>query len=111
MEIEENCHGGKNSITVFRAFDQNLSDEKIDFIDFVLLPPAATIGRHKHGDNTEWYVILSGHGTMLFKDEVIDVKPWDALANPPFGEHELKNDSEEDITLIVFQLSKGIPCG
>ena len=104
---EERCHGGVGHIQVFRAFDAKKHSAKVDFIDFVEVPDGSSIGRHKHGDNREWYVILQGQGTMLFRQQQLEVKPWDVLVNPPYGEHALYNNSGAPIQLIVVQFSGG----
>jgi mannose-6-phosphate isomerase-like protein (cupin superfamily) len=107
MKQEHGCHGGEAFIHVFRAFQRTDSAVAVDFIDFVVVPPGASIGRHRHGDNHEWYVILGGHCEMLFDGQRVAVNPWDVLVNPPRGEHALYNGGSEEITLVVFQLSKG----
>jgi mannose-6-phosphate isomerase-like protein (cupin superfamily) len=107
MKPEPGCHGGEAFIHVFRAFARTDAPVAVDFIDFVIVPPGATIGRHRHGDNHEWYVILGGECEMQFAGERVIVKPWDTLVNPPHGEHALYNNGTQEVTLIVFQLSKG----
>ena len=105
MKTEHNCHEGNGFVDVFRAFDRKVDLKTLDFLDFVRVPPKATIGRHRHGDNCEWYVIMQGEGKMIFCEKEIKVKPWDVLINPSFGGHALFNNTNEDINLIVFQFS------
>lgn len=106
MRAESSCHGGDNDVNVFRAFDAKQDDkQKLDFIDFVQIPPASTIGSHKHGDNREWYFILQGKGQMTFCGEQINVEQGDVLVNPEQGEHSLVNHSNQDILLVVIQFS------
>jgi mannose-6-phosphate isomerase-like protein (cupin superfamily) len=38
---------------------------------------------HRHGDQEETYVIVSGGGRMKVGDELIDVKQWDAIRVAP----------------------------
>jgi mannose-6-phosphate isomerase-like protein (cupin superfamily) len=38
---------------------------------------------HKHGDQEEIYVILSGGGRMKIGDDVVDVKQWDSIRVSP----------------------------
>ena len=105
MTREIGCHDGVGHVDSFRAFNRLESDQRVDFIDFVRVPPKCSIGRHRHGDNQEWYVIISGHGEMWFKGQNISVGPWDVLINPPHHEHGLINLSDEDIVLVVFETS------
>jgi len=105
MTAEQHCHDGVGHVDSFRAFHRLKSDQRVDFIDFVRIPAGSSIGRHRHGNNTEWYVIMNGEGQMWFKGEAIEVKAWDALINPPHHEHGLVNQSGQDIVLVVFQTS------
>ncbi|MFZ5542507.1 MAG: cupin domain-containing protein [Pseudomonadota bacterium] len=108
LQPETGCHGGEGTIAVFRPFQREAgSPTAVDFIDLVVMPPGATIGRHRHGDNEEWYVILAGSGRMWFGGEWRAVRAGDILVNPPHGEHELRNGSAADIQLLVFQTSDG----
>lgn len=109
LRPEAGCHGGAGSVAVFRPYLRAESNELVDFIDLVVVPPGATIGRHRHGDNTEWYVILSGCGSMWFDHAEREVGPGDILVNPPYGEHGLTNQSAGEIQLLVFQLSAREP--
>jgi mannose-6-phosphate isomerase-like protein (cupin superfamily) len=108
MKPEDRCHDGIGSIHVYRAFDRKQLNEHVDHIDFVVVPPGATIGCHRHGDNTEWYVIMAGEGEMRFQGQQIRVAPWDVIVNQPYGEHALVNNSTQDIHLVVFQQSKRV---
>ncbi|MEL7198820.1 MAG: cupin domain-containing protein [Pseudomonadota bacterium] len=105
MTPEAQCHDGIGTVHSFRAFERLKSDQRVDFIDFVRIPPGASIGRHFHGNNREWYTIIRGEGEMWFKGETVRVKPWDVLINPPHHEHGLVNNSDEEIVLVVFETS------
>ena len=105
LRPEAHCHAGIGSVHVYRPYLRSAHGELVDFIDLVVVPSGATIGRHRHGNNTEWYVILQGSGRMWFDGAERDVHAGDILVNPPFGEHGLVNQSGADIRLLVFQLS------
>ena len=100
------CHGGAGALHVHRAFERG-SGEVVDFIDLVRLPPGSSIGRHRHGQNQEHYLILGGAGAMWFEDEWRAVQRGDLLINPPGGAHELRNPGPEALELLVFQCSDG----
>ncbi|MBX2849101.1 MAG: cupin domain-containing protein [Acidiferrobacterales bacterium] len=107
MQSEQHCHDGVGHVDSFRAFDRLLAadNQQVDFIDFVRVPHGSSIGRHRHGNNTEWYVIMSGSGVMWFNNHETSVGPWDVLVNEPYQEHGLVNKSGKDIIIVVFQLS------
>ncbi len=76
----------------------------MDFIDRVVIPPKSTIGYHKHGNNEEMYIVLSGEGMMTINGEPVTVKMGDMILNRAFGEHGLVNSSDTNIDLLVFQI-------
>jgi len=39
-------------------------------------------GGHRHREQEEVYVVVSGSGRMLLGDEVVDLAPWDAVRVP-----------------------------
>ncbi len=106
MIVERACHDGLDHVNSFRAFDRLKSAQQVDFVDFVRIPSGASIGRHFHHDDSEWYVIISGTGRMWFKGTMVEVGPWDVLVNPPHHEHGLVNHSSDEIVLVVMQLSE-----
>lgn len=105
---EIGCHGGIGSVAAFRAYRRAGAGALVDFIDLVVVPPGASIGRHRHGDNVEWYVVLAGSGAMWFDGQIRMVGAGDILVNPPYGEHGLENRSAQPLHLLVFQLSHDI---
>jgi mannose-6-phosphate isomerase-like protein (cupin superfamily) len=100
-----NQHRGTGNVDLFRTYARVPGGELVDHIDVVVMHPGATIGRHRHGNDTEWYVILAGQGTMWFDNAEREVGPGDVLINPPYGEHGLVNHSTQPIQLLVFQVS------
>jgi quercetin dioxygenase-like cupin family protein len=49
---------------------------------FGIAPGARTPG-HRHTDQEEIYLVLSGSARVRLDDEVIELKAWDALRVPP----------------------------
>lgn len=100
---EQQDHGGIGLVQSSRAI-QRSDGLNGNFIDCVRVPAGASIGMHTHqADNEELYIILAGSGTMLVEDTQKAVGPGDVIINPPGGTHGLRNDSEEDLTLIVVE--------
>jgi quercetin dioxygenase-like cupin family protein len=100
------CHGGAGHVGVFRPFERSEDGPLVDFVDLAVVAPGCEIGRHRHGDDEECYVILRGTATMFLDGRSFAVQAGDIVPNRPFGEHGLVNDSEQDVHLFVIQTSQ-----
>lgn len=97
-------HGGAGTILAHRVYRADDAPAPIAFIDLVVLPPHTSIGLHRHADDRETYVILSGRGRMTLDGSEFEVRAGDVIPNRPYGEHGLANDTEADLQLLVFEI-------
>ncbi|MFJ6378692.1 cupin domain-containing protein [Kitasatospora sp. NPDC092039] len=97
-------HGGAGTILAHRAYRREGAPAPVAFIDLVVLPPGTSIGRHRHADDEETYVILDGRGLMTLDGEEFEVRAGDVIPNRAYGEHGLANVSEGDLRLLVFEI-------
>ena len=100
-------HDGKGVGKNARVFDQNDFDTPLKFINYVELESGASIGVHRHGQNEEVYVVLSGNGLMITNDERQAVKTGDIILNKPGWEHGIENISQEPLAVFVFEVNQG----
>ena len=109
VKKEINCHGGQGFVWSGRLLDQKLFGQtnnfKVDFVDFVIVPPGSSIGVHQHKQNQEEYFIIKGEGQMTLNGNEFPVKTGDRVLNPEFGTHGLANTGQEDLWLIVIEKS------
>jgi mannose-6-phosphate isomerase-like protein (cupin superfamily) len=61
---------------------------------------------HKHGQQEEIYVVVSGNGRAKLGDDVVEVKTWDAVRVPP-GTWRAFEGGPDGIELLAF----GARCG
>lgn len=106
-KLKETSHSGVGKLDAVRLFEKGSFNSAIHFIDYVIMPPGATIGLHQHADNEEIYFILKGKGTMLLDDQSYQVSPGDVIVNRVGGTHGLNNDSQEDIEIFIFEVGLG----
>ncbi|AGC68710.1 mannose-6-phosphate isomerase [Thermoclostridium stercorarium subsp. stercorarium DSM 8532] len=99
-------HSGKGIVRDVVLFNENDFQTNLRFFRYMVLPSGSSIGFHKHGDNEEIYVILDGNGIMKVNDDEIEVKPGDVIVNQPFDSHGLVNNSEGDLKILVFEVTK-----
>ena len=103
--IDENSHGGKGSIEIQKVFRSEDLNGVWDFALRVIMPPDSSMGLHRHTDEEEIYIILSGHGLMTIDGKQQSVVEGDMILNRPFGEHGLLNNSDKEIVLLIIQAS------
>jgi mannose-6-phosphate isomerase-like protein (cupin superfamily) len=102
-----NSHDGKGPVGLYEVWGRDDFQSNCDFIDRVTIPPGSEVGYHRHGENEEMYIILSGEGTMTIEGEPRRITAGDMILNPVGGAHGLVNDSEVEIDILVIQMSVG----
>ena len=100
--IHEGIGRGKTT----RVFNATDFDTPLKFIDYLEMEPGSSIGNHRHGENEEVYVVLSGGGVMVVNGERRVVKTGDVILNKPGWQHGLENTSQESLKLFVFEVEQ-----
>ncbi len=101
--VVPNDHGGIGDILFQRILDSTEFRSAIDFVDYTIIPPGSTIGKHEHHGNEELYFIASGNPLMRVNGEEARLHRG-SLSIVRDGEwHELINDSSQDVELLVIQ--------
>lgn len=98
-------HGGLGSIGFRRLQDGAAFGSAIDFVDFTIVPPGSTIGRHLHVGNEELYLIAEGRPFVCVGTEARRLEPGDLAIVRANESHELRNDTNESVKLFVVQVT------
>ena len=99
------AHGGEGKILFNRLFEESDFRTSINFVDYAVLPPGASIGRHRHGDNEEIYLVLEGQGRMELEGDVFTVEAGHVIVNKVQGTHGLKNVGDTELRLFVVEVA------
>jgi mannose-6-phosphate isomerase-like protein (cupin superfamily) len=100
------AHGGTGTIEATRFATRDDLAGPCNYLDYAVLPPGTSIGEHRHGpDEEEYYLVLSGRGSMRLEDRELAVVAGDLVRNPPGGRHGLVNDGDQPLALFIFELS------
>jgi mannose-6-phosphate isomerase-like protein (cupin superfamily) len=102
----QSIHGGQGLGKNARVFEAADFDTPLRFINYVEMEPGSSIGLHRHGENEEVYVVLSGDGMMTVNDERRAVKAGDVILNKPGWQHGLENTSDQTLKLFVFEVDQ-----
>ena len=100
----EAVHGGEGLCRNCRVVGEEAFDTPLRFIYYTTLPPGASFGAHKHGDDNEVYLLLAGDGRYTMNGETAQVKAGDVLVNRPFATHSLCNTGEGPMRVLVFEV-------
>ena len=98
------AHGGTGWIGFRRVFDAAMFESPCHFVDYAVLPPGSSIGRHRHGANEEIYLVLEGGGMMHLDGDDFRVGPGSVILNRAGGEHGLRNDGDKPLSLFVVEI-------
>lgn len=99
-----NEHGGHGPIAFRRMLDQQDFNAPVDFVDFTVIPPGSTIGRHRHVGNDEIYYIVSGRPRVCVDDREMRLESGSLTVVHDGGCHELVNDTPEPVEILVIQV-------
>src|ERR1700686_4721246 len=82
-------------------------ERNLHCVEFVLVPPGASIGLHTHDRTEEIYYLLRGCATMSVNGEKWQGQAGDLLTPPIGGRHSLANTSEQAMAFFVVEVFPG----
>lgn len=100
--IPENIHGSNGLCPHASIFKSGDFDTPIRFLNYTVIPSGVGYGLHKHGNDNELYIVLSGEGIYTEDGESIFVKTGSVMLNAPFGTHKIENTGSDDLRILVI---------
>lgn len=78
-----------------------------------LLPPGTHARAHAHDRSRQFFYVLRGVATMMLGPRALDIPAGSGLEVPPRVRHQLRNDGEEDLEVLVVSSPRvsGTPHG
>ena len=104
ISIRDNEHGGCGPIRFSRLLTSSSFESRVDFVDHTILPAGSTIGRHQHIGNEEFYFVARGSPIIRVDDEEIRAVRGTVAIVRSGQSHELINDTDEDVEILVVQI-------
>lgn len=75
-------------------------------VDQHVLPPGASTRNHSHDRARQFLYVLSGTATVTVGNDTTQVGPGQGVEVPPRVTHELRNDGEADLEMLVVSSPK-----
>jgi mannose-6-phosphate isomerase-like protein (cupin superfamily) len=90
IEKKEKRQNGEGTTSYTYLVDCE-KEKNIRLLAELTLPPGASIGPHKHDAETEYYIILSGSGSVNDNGRDVPVNAGDAVITGNGAAHSIKN--------------------
>lgn len=101
----ESVHEGYGLCKNARVFSNEEIPSSVRFIYYTVVPPMASFGIHKHGNDNEFYIVIEGTGVYIENGVEYPVRQGDIMMNAAFAEHGISNTGKTDLRLLVFEAS------
>ena len=98
-EVKEKMRGGEGSTKLVHLVDCE-NEKNIRMLAEMTLQPGCGIGNHSHDTETEYYIILSGSGTVNDNGTDVPVKAGDVMITGNGASHSISNTGDAP---LVFQ--------
>ena len=95
-EVKEKMRDGEGSVEITYLVDAE-KEKNTRLLAEVTLKPGCSIGYHEHINETEYYFIISGTGTVNDDGKEVTVKAGDAIITGNGASHSIKNSGTEDL--------------
>ena len=102
----EREHGGTGPIEFRRMLKCDDFATNIDFVDYTVIPPGSTIGRHIHSGNEELYFISAGKPLVCVEGIQRRANAGSIVVVHSGEWHELVNDTDQAAAIFVIQVRK-----
>jgi mannose-6-phosphate isomerase-like protein (cupin superfamily) len=89
-EVKDKLRDGEGSATLLTMVDCE-KEKNIRLLSEITLPPGASIGKHNHDNETEYYIILAGSGTVDDNGKKVLVNSGDAIITGNGAFHSITN--------------------
>jgi mannose-6-phosphate isomerase-like protein (cupin superfamily) len=104
-EVRENMRGGMGKVTVRHLFVPDEIIAKTRLCAMLTVHVGASIGIHKHENEDELFVILSGSGLLDDGNQKLPITAGDSILTGNGAEHSIVNTGAIDMEIVAVIMS------
>jgi mannose-6-phosphate isomerase-like protein (cupin superfamily) len=102
----ESHYGGKGSVMYRRALQPEVFYTNWSYVDHIVVPPGASIGKHRSQGVEEFWYVMNGGGNVQVNNESAGVRKGDAVPML-FGDvKSIENNTSADLELMIVGVAR-----
>jgi mannose-6-phosphate isomerase-like protein (cupin superfamily) len=106
LQPVEKMNGGKGTVRYRRALRPEVFYTNWSYVDHVVVPAGASIGRHRHEGVEEFYYVMAGEGEAAIDKERAPVKAGDAVPVFLNEVHSFENTGTADLEMMIVAVAR-----
>jgi mannose-6-phosphate isomerase-like protein (cupin superfamily) len=104
----ERMKGGAGTALYRRALGPSVFATAWSYVDHLLLPPGASLGRSSEADMSEFYYVLAGEGTVTIGAETARIRAGDAIPVRLGEAKAFANDSSAPLEFLIVGVARDL---
>lgn len=101
-----NLNGGKGTAQYRRALQPEVFFTNWAYVDHLVLPAGASVGRHMHAGVEEFYYVMNGEGTARINGENAAIRKGDAVPVLLNDIHSFENSAGSDLEFLIVGVAR-----
>ena len=99
-EVREKMRGGEGNV-IITHFVKSDKLKNARLLAKIIIPVRASIGDHRHDEETEYYIITKGEGIVVDDGVEKEVKEGDVVVTGGGATHSIRNIGNVDLEMVA----------
>jgi mannose-6-phosphate isomerase-like protein (cupin superfamily) len=106
LQSSAGMHGGQGTVRYRRVLRPEVFYTNWSYVDHVVVPPRASVGKHRHEGVEEFYYVVGGDGVAKVGNESAPIKQGDAVPIFLNEVHSFENTGTTDLEFLVVGVAR-----